>query len=172
MRLKEGIYIRDFIFGVEDGLVSTLGFVIGVTMAAISNRIIIIAGLAEVVAAALSMAAGTYISIKSQKEFLYARRKKHFHVEESPIKGALVMFAAFILGSVFPLAPYFFITAKKAAIISGILTIASLFFFGSMKAKLTNTNMFKSGVEMTIVGLIAAGAGIIVGVVSKLYFGI
>ncbi len=178
MDAEKGIYIRDFIFGVEDGLVSTLGFVVGLTTAAISNQIIILAGIAEVVAAAVSMAAGTYLSIKSQREFLDAAegKKKDKHKEqehlENPIRGAAVMFVAFVIGALFPILPYFFASAKNALAISAIATISALFIFGAAKTRMTKRSWLRSGLEMTIVGLIAAVAGLIVGLLSKRYFGI
>ena len=69
---QSGKFIRHFIFGAEDGLISTLGFLSGIVGANLSKSVITIAGLAEVFAAALSMAIGTYLSSKSQIE-LYKR---------------------------------------------------------------------------------------------------
>ena len=66
--LERGKFIRHYIFGAEDGLISTLGFLSGITGAGISHLIIIIVGLAEIFAAALSMGIGTYLSSKSQIE--------------------------------------------------------------------------------------------------------
>ena len=64
-----GRAIREVIFGVNDGLITTLGFVAGVTGSIMDRRIIILAALAEMVAGAISMTSGAYISSKSQREF-------------------------------------------------------------------------------------------------------
>jgi vacuolar iron transporter family protein len=59
--------IRDFVFGMEDGLVSNLGLVLGV-YAGGAGSAIVLAGLASMFAGAFSMSAGSYLSAKSQRE--------------------------------------------------------------------------------------------------------
>jgi len=66
--------LRAIIFGVSDGLVSNLSLVMGVAGAASGEpRFILLAGVAGLLAGAFSMAAGEYISMKSQRE-LYERQ--------------------------------------------------------------------------------------------------
>lgn len=60
--------IREFIFGTQDGLLSTLGVVTGVTGATSHNYTILVAGLAEAVAGMVAMAAGEFISSRSQAQ--------------------------------------------------------------------------------------------------------
>ncbi|CAN5488918.1 hypothetical protein BH20CHL6_BH20CHL6_02450 [soil metagenome] len=60
--------LRAAIFGVNDGLVSNLGLVMGVTGAAADNHIIVLAGVAGLLAGASSMGAGEWISMQSQRE--------------------------------------------------------------------------------------------------------
>jgi VIT1/CCC1 family predicted Fe2+/Mn2+ transporter len=60
--------LRAAIFGVNDGVVSNLSLIMGVTGAGASNRVILLAGVAGLVAGAFSMAAGEYISMRAQKE--------------------------------------------------------------------------------------------------------
>ena len=64
-----GIYLRQFIFGVEDGLIGGLGLITGVSVAAVSPSIILLSGVALMLTQAVSMGAGTYLSIKSQGEY-------------------------------------------------------------------------------------------------------
>jgi predicted membrane protein (TIGR00267 family) len=64
--LKEGM--RDFVFGMEDGLVSNLGLVLGVYIGGGGKFAIVLAGLASMFAGAFSMSAGSYLSAKSQRE--------------------------------------------------------------------------------------------------------
>jgi VIT1/CCC1 family predicted Fe2+/Mn2+ transporter/rubrerythrin len=59
---------RAAIFGVNDGLVSNLSLVMGVAGAQTDNHIIVLAGIAGLLAGAFSMAAGEYISMQSQRE--------------------------------------------------------------------------------------------------------
>ena len=60
--------VSDVIFGANDGLVSILALVAGVYGAITESRPILIAGIAGAVAGALSMGAGAYLSVKSEKE--------------------------------------------------------------------------------------------------------
>ena len=56
------------IFGINDGLVSNLALVMGVAGASQANQLIVLAGVAGLLAGAFSMAAGEYISMQSQRE--------------------------------------------------------------------------------------------------------
>tara|TARA_Y100000310_G_scaffold285479_1_gene308960 strand:+ start:5221 stop:5985 length:765 start_codon:yes stop_codon:yes gene_type:complete len=64
-----GKFLRHAVFGMNDGLVSTLALVAGLVGAYMQRNVIIIAGLAEMFAGAISMSLGTYISTKSQIEY-------------------------------------------------------------------------------------------------------
>lgn len=70
-----GKFLRHAIFGMNDGLVSVLALTAGLTGALLSKNIVIIAGVTEMIAGAISMSLGTYISTKSQIEF-YKREVK------------------------------------------------------------------------------------------------
>ncbi len=61
-------WLRAAVLGANDGIVSTAGIVVGVAGATSSSLVIITAGVAGVVAGALSMAAGEYVSVSSQKD--------------------------------------------------------------------------------------------------------
>ena len=61
-------WLRAGVLGANDGIVSTAGLVMGVAGANVSARALLIAGLAGVVAGALSMAGGEYVSVSSQKD--------------------------------------------------------------------------------------------------------
>jgi vacuolar iron transporter family protein len=60
--------LRSLLFGVQDGIVSIWGLVLGVSAGTHDSFIVILAGLAGAIPAALSMAAGDYISSKSKRE--------------------------------------------------------------------------------------------------------
>ena len=63
-----GDFIREFIYGGVDGGVTTFAVVAGATGAQFDNTIIIILGLANLVADGFSMSVGSYLSVKSQFE--------------------------------------------------------------------------------------------------------
>jgi VIT1/CCC1 family predicted Fe2+/Mn2+ transporter len=60
--------LRAAVFGANDGLVSNLSLVMGVAGAVVDNGLIVLAGVAGLLAGAFSMAAGEYISMQSQRE--------------------------------------------------------------------------------------------------------
>ena len=62
--------LRPVVFGGNDGLVSNLALVMGVAGAAPAPGVIVLAGIAGLLAGAFSMAVGEYVSVKSQRELL------------------------------------------------------------------------------------------------------
>jgi VIT1/CCC1 family predicted Fe2+/Mn2+ transporter len=65
--------LRAAVLGFNDGLVANLGLVMGVAGATLSNRAAIIAGLAGLIAGALSMALGEWVSVQSSREMYESR---------------------------------------------------------------------------------------------------
>ncbi len=72
--LREGehwhkkVNVREIVFGFNDGSISTLALLAGVTGGALAHGQILVAGFSGVVAGAISMAIGAYISSKSEIE--------------------------------------------------------------------------------------------------------
>ena len=56
-------YIRDLIYGANDGVITTFAVVAGVTGGALSARAVLILGVANLLADGLSMGVGNYLSI-------------------------------------------------------------------------------------------------------------
>jgi VIT1/CCC1 family predicted Fe2+/Mn2+ transporter len=63
---------RAAVFGANDGLVSNLALVIGVSASGVATHVVLITGVAGLLAGALSMGAGEYVSVRSQRELLEA----------------------------------------------------------------------------------------------------
>ncbi|MEO6942607.1 MAG: VIT1/CCC1 family protein [Terrimesophilobacter sp.] len=61
---------RAAVFGANDGLVSNFALVLGIGATGVANQFIVITGLAGLLAGALSMAAGEFVSVSSQRELL------------------------------------------------------------------------------------------------------
>ena len=76
--IRGGGGVRDMIFGANDGLVSTLGFVVGAFGAFADPYVVLLTGIAELFAGTISMAVGSYQSSKSELEVLEreSERKK------------------------------------------------------------------------------------------------
>ncbi len=85
----KGRAIREVIFGMNDGLVTTIGFLAGVTGSIAQIRYILLAGMAQIVAGAVSMALGAYLATKSQREFFHSEiEREKWEIEKMPEKEA------------------------------------------------------------------------------------
>src|SRR3712207_1167843 len=71
-RLRLSGSFRAAVFGANDGLVSNLALILGVSGAGVGGPTILLTGVAGLLAGALSMAAGEYVSVRSQRELLAA----------------------------------------------------------------------------------------------------
>jgi VIT1/CCC1 family predicted Fe2+/Mn2+ transporter len=71
--------LRAAIFGMNDGLVSNLSLIFGVAGSGVDRDVVIIAGIAGLLAGAFSMAAGEYVSMKVQREVLEQLIHKEAH---------------------------------------------------------------------------------------------
>ncbi len=84
-----GNTLRAAVFGVNDGLVSNAALILGVAGAAADNDVVLLAGTAGLLAGALSMAAGEYISVRSQREmFEYQIGLEREELEQYPEEEA------------------------------------------------------------------------------------
>ena len=63
---------RAAVFGANDGLVSNLALTIGITASGASSSMVLLSGIAGLLSGALSMAAGEFVSVRSQRELLDA----------------------------------------------------------------------------------------------------
>jgi vacuolar iron transporter family protein len=61
-------WLRAAVLGANDGIVSTASLVLGVAAAGASTQVILVSGVAALVAGAMSMAAGEYVSVSSQAD--------------------------------------------------------------------------------------------------------
>lgn len=61
-------WLRAAVLGANDGIVSTASLILGVTATGADTRAILVAGVASLVAGAMSMAAGEYVSVSSQAD--------------------------------------------------------------------------------------------------------
>ncbi len=90
-------WLRAAVLGANDGIVSTASLVIGVAAAEAARQDVLVAGVAGLVAGALSMAAGEYVSVSSQADTEQADLKRERHelatqpeAEEDELTGIYV----------------------------------------------------------------------------------
>ena len=61
-------WLRAAVLGANDGIVSTASLIVGVAAAEATRNSVLVAGMAGLVAGAMSMAAGEYVSVSSQSD--------------------------------------------------------------------------------------------------------
>lgn len=87
-RLREGpriSYLRDWVYGGIDGTVTTFAIVAGAIGADLSNRYLLILGVANLLADGLSMAAANYSGSKAEiEEYTFVRHMEERHIEIAP----------------------------------------------------------------------------------------
>ncbi|MGE5334440.1 MAG: VIT1/CCC1 transporter family protein [Nitrososphaerota archaeon] len=218
--------IREVVFGTLDGLLVPVGVVSAVAGGTNSTSAVIVAGLAEAFAGALSMGAGEFISGRSEaqvqktevmKELQEMRDNPAFELHEMAhllrhegvsaddadtmaellakypnayhktmvekelglqidpdtvrIPEALTMGVSYIIGSIFPLIAYFFLPIKFALPLSLLLTVLALVIVGIIKGRLASINLFRSALEVVVVGTVSALGGYFLGSVVPHLFG-
>jgi vacuolar iron transporter family protein len=89
--------LRPIVFGANDGLVSNLALVMGVAGADPQPGVIVLAGIAGLIAGAFSMGVGEYISVQSQRELLdfqYAFQRKQ--LREAPEQERAILVRSYV----------------------------------------------------------------------------
>jgi VIT1/CCC1 family predicted Fe2+/Mn2+ transporter len=82
---QQGRLIREVVFGANDGLVTLIGFVAGVTGALTTTRPIILASEALIIAGSVSMGIGAYLSSKAQREYFeHEIAREKWEIEKMP----------------------------------------------------------------------------------------
>src|SRR2546428_9718971 len=81
----QGRLVREVIFGLNDGLISTVGFLAGVTATLGDVRTIALGGIAAAIAGAVAMGVGAFVSSKSQRAFFQAEiAPEAWEIEKMP----------------------------------------------------------------------------------------
>lgn len=75
---------RAAVFGANDGLVSNLSLVMGMAASGVASSVVLLSGIAGLLAGALSMGAGEFVSVRSQRELLAATRPTQITLAAAP----------------------------------------------------------------------------------------
>lgn len=164
-KLKSGIhedYLRSLMFGLQDGIVSTTGVVVGISTGVQDKAIIVLAALVAVMVEATSMAAGQYSSEKAVHQM--DKTGKH---TDSLVLGAIIMFFAYLMGGMFAIIPTLMFRQPEARIIAIMSAFAGLFFIGYLKGYVVEHKPLRSAIELFIIGSIATTIGLVVGYLLK-----
>jgi VIT1/CCC1 family predicted Fe2+/Mn2+ transporter len=148
-------YVRELIYGANDGIITTFAVVAGVAGGGLSLRVVLIIGAANLFADGLSMAAGNYLSIRSHESVLEAQELPQ--EEASPWRHATATFLAFVAAGTLPLLPYMIagVTINRFAL-SMVLTFSGMFGIGASRALIANVTWWGGGGEMLGLGALVA----------------
>jgi vacuolar iron transporter family protein len=81
-----GRWLSDVVLGAQDGIVNTLGVLLGVSSASSDQRVIVATGMAAAVAESISMAAVAYTSSIARGDLYRAERDREYrHIERAPL---------------------------------------------------------------------------------------
>lgn len=171
--------IRNIFLGLNDGLVEILGAVSGFFGAFGSASMVLIAASTTAVAGSLSMAAGAFLALNSEKEVKSTELAKKIFLgeesqsalmEESPLASALVVGSAYLVGAIVPVLPVL-IGAKDA--------MFSVMTAGLMVVLVSTVLSFLSGMDIKrrialnlIIITVAVGVSYGIGLAAKRLWGI
>ena len=146
-------HLGDIVYGANDGIVTTFAVISGAAGAGFSSTIVIVLGIANLIADGFSMGASKYLSVKSEQSLDKAGSKRR-----SPVKDGAATFASFVIAGAFPLIPFLILphASENAFMISASASAIAFFAVGAARSLVIDTNVVIAGLEMLIVGGAAA----------------
>lgn len=171
--------IRNIFLGLNDGLVEILGAVSGFFGAFGSTTMVLIAASTTAVAGALSMGAGAFLALNSEKEVKSTEMAKKIFLgeeseftlmEEQPLSSALVVGSAYLVGAIVPVFP---------VLIGATDALFSILTAGLMVVLVSTILSFLSGMDIKrrivlnlVIITVAVSISYGIGIVARNYWGI
>jgi VIT1/CCC1 family predicted Fe2+/Mn2+ transporter len=218
-RTESGGFLRNVVYGFNDGLTANFGLVAGVVgaSATAAHDVVIVAGMAGLIADALSMGSSGYLAAKSEQEvyaheiemerteialmpeverdelaliyeakgmdaesarklatqvmanperMLAEKVQEELGIGEprmSPLREGWVTGSATAVGALIPVFPFLLWEGTTAIAVSFALSMLSHWLVGAARSVFTGRSVFRSGLDMFVVGLGVAIAGYFVG---------
>ncbi len=149
-------YAPEFIYGAVDGTVTTFAIVAASVGAGLTSGVVLVLGIANVVADGFSMGIGSYLSAQSDATKEAA--------EKSPRKTGAATFAAFVAAGLVPVSVYIVDVMFGGAqsvnanlfYVSSALSLIVFAAIGYFKSRIENAKVAKSIIETVLLGSIAA----------------
>src|SRR3989344_7504271 len=155
-------YLRNFIFGAEDSLVSTVGLLSGVSFAGLATREIILSGVILILVESISMGAGVYLSEDSANEL--PQPGEH----DNTLADAAIMFISYLLIGLIPLLPYIFSVDPKIGFYWSVgFFLLALFCLGLFKGYVIGRHLIYSALKIFAVGTLVVIIAVAVGLLVK-----
>ena len=155
--LRSALFLRNLVFGVEDGLVSTVGLLSGIAIAGVDRETIFLTGVVLIFVEAFSMAAGSFLSEASVEEM-----GGGVDDTRGSVAAGAVMFTSYFAAGLVPLLPYLFFSVATAFATSVACSILALFILGYWSGRETRA-VWRKTLRMGLVGGLAILVGAIAG---------
>jgi VIT1/CCC1 family predicted Fe2+/Mn2+ transporter len=159
---SSGAYLAEVIYGANDGIVTTFAVVAGVAGAALDPGIVVVLGVANLLADGFSMGMSNYLSRRSDIAYQDAVGDEDGGDPKPPSRTAAVTFLAFVVAGWTPLFPYL-LSVRPLFEFSVVATAAAFFLVGASRTFVTRRGWLRSGTEMLVVGMLAAAVAYSVG---------
>lgn len=159
-------FLPDFVYGANDGLVTTFAIVAGVAGAGLSNTVVLILGFASLLADGFSMATSDYLAERTPSD-------QHTRSDRGrAMRHGLATFVGFVTPGVVPLIAYLLPIADEYRFpLAGAMTLVTLFVVGAARGLVATLSPWRAGAEMLVVGALAAAVAYGVGVFGSLMTG-
>jgi len=162
-------YIRDLIYGANDGVITTFAVVAGVTGGTLLPRTVLVLGVANLLADGLSMGVGNYLGIRSDERVREAQQLPE--QEAFPIRHGLATFIAFVTAGAVPLLPYLFPNSyADRFVVSAARSFTVLFVVGAGRSRVGTGTWWMNGLEMLGLGLIVGAVAYYAGALVTSFF--
>ena len=159
-------YLRDLVYGANDGIVTTIVVISTVSGAAMSSTVVLILGFANLLADGFSMATSNVLSIRST---LTADSRPRL-TEAS--RNGIATFAAFVVAGLIPLTAYLLPLAEDARFSAACVAAAgALFGVGACRSLFSDRLWIVAGSEMLAMGAVASGVAYAIGAVAARLIG-
>jgi VIT1/CCC1 family predicted Fe2+/Mn2+ transporter len=147
-------WLRAGVLGANDGIVSTAGLVVGVAAATRATSTIFTAGLAGLVAGAVSMALGEYVSVSAQRD---SERRLGIDSDElsNPWQAGLSSAIAFTLGAVLPLVAILLPPVAFRVPVAFLAVLIALALTGTISAALGGAGKSRALLRVVTGGAVA-----------------
>ncbi len=166
-RERLAYYIGDIVYGANDGIITTFAVIAGAAGAGFSSTVIIVLGIANLIADGFSMGASRYLSLKSEQDIEGAKKDGR-----DPIADGFATFASFVVVGTLPLIPFFVPSAAENALtVSATATAISFFFVGAARSLVIKTHPLLAGFEMLVVGGVASIIAFALGFMVQTFVG-
>ncbi len=155
--VRSALFLRNVVFGVEDGLVSTVGLLSGIAIAGVPRETIFLTGVILIFVEAFSMAVGSFLSEASVEEMDGGEDDTR-----GSVMAGVIMFASYFVAGIIPLSPYLVFNVEQAFAVSVAGSVFALFILGYWSGRKTKTARQKA-VRMALVGGLAILVGVFAG---------